>query len=192
MLPFRPRCHRGRPGARAPPDVRPPAAKRGKHDHRGLVSSSLVAVGFPKSSHCCRHLGRVVTILWSPLSLPDGRWLRPQQGSVPSGEPGPKVGSRLFLEQPSDGGPPSTEEQPVDNATNRGLEPPSGPKGLSDVVARSRVTVCPVVSLVDSVRLCSKWFLLPASSSLAGWAMAHAQLRLITCDCAEIAAITQW
>ena len=80
----------------------------------------------------------------------------------------------------------------MDDATNRGFEPPSGPKGLSDVVARPWVTVRPVVSLVDSVRLCSKVFLLVASSLLAGWAMAHAQLRLITCDCAEIAAITQW
>ena len=176
---------------RVPPDLQPPALKPGAHDLRGLVSSSLAAVGFPKSSHCChRHSGRVVTNLWSPLSLPDGRWLRPQQGSVPSGEPGPKVGSRLFLEQPSDGGPPSTEEQPVDDATNRGFEPPSGPKGLSDVVARPRVTVRLVVSLVDSVRLCSKLFLLWASSLLAGWAMAHAQLRLITCDCAANPTIT--
>ena len=61
----------------------------------------------------------------------------------------------------------------MDDATNRGFEPPSGPKGLSDVVARSRVTVRPFVSLVDSVRLCSKLFSLRASSLLAGWAMAH-------------------
>ena len=63
----------------------------------------------------------------------------------------------------------------MDDATNRGFEPPSGPKGLSDVVARPWVTIRPVVSLVDSVRLCSKLFLLWASSLLAGWAMAHTQ-----------------
>ena len=54
----------------------------------------------------------------------------------------------------------------MDDATNRGFEPPSGPKGLSDVVARPWVTVRPVVSLVHRVRLCSKLFLL-ASSLLA-------------------------
>ena len=63
----------------------------------------------------------------------------------------------------------------MDYATKCGLEPPSGPKGLTYVEARSRITVRSVLSLVDRVGLRSKLSLPCASLLLARWAMAHSR-----------------
>ena len=55
----------------------------------------------------------------------------------------------------------------MDYATTCGFEPPSGPKGLAYVETRSRITVRPVLSLVDGVGLRGKLCLPCASLLLA-------------------------